>query len=82
MRLRGLPVNDAAKLQYQLWIFDGGRSHKQPVDGGVFDVGQGETLVPIRARLDVRQPKLFAITVEAPGGVVVSEQEHIVATSQ
>lgn len=82
MRLRGLPVNDASELQYQLWIFDGGRSHKEPVDGGVFDIGHGETLVPIRASLDVRQARLFAITVEPPGGVVVSKQEHIVATSQ
>ena len=34
MRFRGLPANDPAKFQYQLWIFDGKRTDPQPVDLG------------------------------------------------
>lgn len=79
MRFRGLAANDAKKEQYQLWIFDAERDEAFPVDGGVFDVGpDGEVLVPIEAKLHVGKPKLFAVTVERPGGVVVSKRERIV----
>lgn len=78
MRIRGLPKNDPAVLQYQLWIFDKGRPTQYPVDGGVFDVASGTVTVPITAKLNVGAPVLFAITVEKPGGVVVSKREHIV----
>ncbi len=78
MRIRGLPKNDPAVLQYQLWIFDKGRPTQYPVDGGVFDVASGTVTVPITAKLAVGAPVLFAITVEKPGGVVVSKREHIV----
>ncbi len=71
----GLPPNDPAKSQYQLWIVDAGRTHKEPVDGGVFDVGaDGRALVAIKPALTLRNPVLFAVTVEPPGGVVVSER--------
>ena len=48
-------------------------------DGGVFDVppGGGDVVVPIRVKLGVTRPKLFAVTVEPPGGVVVSNRERI-----
>lgn len=71
-----LAVNDARVEQYQLWIFDDARDH--PVDGGVFDVrdASGE-VVPITAKLPVTTPTLFAVTVERPGGVVVSSKERI-----
>jgi len=84
MRFRGLAANDPATTQYQLWIFDAERDDRFPVDGGVFDVlaGEVETLVPIRARLPVGEPVLFAITVEAPGGVVVSSRERIALVAQ
>ena len=36
-----------------------------------------DVLVPIDAKLRVQKPKLFAITVEKPGGVVVSDQKRI-----
>jgi hypothetical protein len=81
MRIRGLAPNDPARAQYQLWIFDGQREEAHPVDGGVFDVGQGEVVVPIRAAVKVFEPKLFAVTVERPGGVVVSRRERIVLTA-
>jgi len=75
MQLAGIPANDPNRLQYQLWIVDPGRPHKEPVDGGVFDVGpDGTALVPIRPALTLKSPSLFAITEEPPGGVVVSER--------
>ncbi|HEX6883866.1 MAG TPA: anti-sigma factor [Planctomycetota bacterium] len=79
LRIRGLAPNDAAREQYQLWIFDGTREH--PVDGGVFDVTGEEALVPIDAKLPVGAPTLFAVTLEKPGGVVVSDRQRIVLTA-
>jgi hypothetical protein len=71
----GLSANDPTRAQYQLWIFDRARDERYPVDGGVFDVGaDGTAVVPIRTQLAVREPYLFAVTVEKPGGVVVSER--------
>jgi hypothetical protein len=81
MRIRGLAPNDPARAQYQLWIFDGRRDQAHPVDGGVFDVQAGEVVVPIRAAIRVFDPRLFAVTVERPGGVVVSKRERIVLTA-
>lgn len=82
MRFRGLTPNDPKVAQYQLWIFDAERDERYPVDGGVFDVGpDGEVVVPIEAKLPVGKAKLFAITVEKPGGVVVSKRERIVLTA-
>lgn len=82
MRFTGLAANDPKLLQYQLWIFDKERDDKYPVDGGVFDVGpDGEVVVKITPRLTVKEPVLFAVTVEAPGGVVVSKRERIVVTA-
>jgi anti-sigma-K factor RskA len=84
MRFRGLAANDPQRVQYQLWIFDRSRGDKYPVDGGVFDIAadQGEVLVPITARLPVRDPAMFAVTLEQAGGSVVSEREHIVVLAK
>jgi hypothetical protein len=84
MRFRGLQPNDPATSQYQLWIFDAERDDRFPVDGGVFDVppDADEVWVPIRARLPVGEAVLFAITVEPPGGVVVSSRERIALVAQ
>jgi hypothetical protein len=74
LRLVGLPPNDPAQQQYQLWIVAPGRD-RHPVDGGVFDVGsRGEVIVKIDAKLPVSLPAAFAVTLEKPGGVVVSTQ--------
>jgi hypothetical protein len=82
MRFRGLAPNDPKVAQYQLWIFDKLRDDRFPVDGGVFDVTSGgELIVPISAKLPVGDAALFAVTVEAPGGVVVSKRERIVVTA-
>jgi Anti-sigma-K factor rskA. len=78
MRISGLPVNDKTKMQYQLWIFEDSGLEKFPKDGGVFDVNEnGEVIIPIDAKIAVKDPKAFAITLEKPGGVVVSERGKI-----
>ena len=84
MRFVGMTRNDPAAHQYQLWIFDADRDERYPVDGGVFDMPAGatEVLIPIRAALTVRHAKLFAVTLEKPGGAVVSQREHILVTAQ
>lgn len=86
----GLVNNDPDRFQYQLWIFDETRPTGQlphfgegilsqrPVDGGVFDIGaEGRVVVPIRAKLPVGKAVIFAITVEPPGGVVVSDRDIV-----
>lgn len=82
MRFVGLAPNDPKQAQYQLWIFDQLRDERFPVDGGVFDVSStGEVVVAISPKLAVGGATLFAVTVEAPGGVVVSKRERIVVTA-
>lgn len=80
LRFRGLQVNNSDEQQYQLWIFDGTRDERFPVDGGVFDVppGQREVIIPITAKLEIRDPAMFAVTIEKPGGSVVSSRDRIV----
>ena len=75
----GLEVNDPAKNQYQLWIFDADRPEPTPVDGGVFDIPAGEeaALIPIDAKLPISRATLFAVTVEKPGGAVVSDRSRL-----
>jgi hypothetical protein len=85
MRFRGLPMNNPQEMQYQLWIFDATRGDKFPVDGGVFNIpanSNGEVIVPILAKLPVRDPALFAVTAEKPGGVVVSDRERILVLAE
>lgn len=73
LRFIGLTPNDPARQQYQLWIVDPTRD-QHPVDGGVFDIGHnGEMIVPIDPKLPVNHPTVFAVTLEKPGGVVVSD---------
>lgn len=76
----GLASNDPGVSQYQIWIFDGARDKKYPVDGGVFDVpaGNDEVVIPINAALHVSKLAAFAVTVEKPGGAVVSSRQHVV----
>lgn len=83
MRVKDLGANNPSQEQYQFWLFDKSREH--PVDGGVFNLADGqldratgEYLIPIHAKLDVRDPVMFAVTVEKPGGVVVTKQERVV----
>ena len=84
MRFRGLAKNNPRESQYQLWIFDGKRDERYPVDGGVFDIDKetGDVIIAIDPKIRVREPTLFAVTVEKPGGVVVSNRERIVVTAK
>jgi hypothetical protein len=90
MRISGLAINDPSLEQYQLWIFDATRPtgdleqfgegllSQRPIDGGVFDLAsEGEIIIKIDAKLTVQQAAAFAITVEAPGGVVVSDRSRV-----
>ena len=80
MTFRGLPPNDPNREAYQLWIFEQADLEAHPKDGGVFNVSEtGEVIVPIEAKLRAVSPKAFAVTVEKPGGVVVSGREKIAA---
>jgi len=79
MTFRQMPDNDPERHQYQLWVFDAARSQQYPVDGGVFDAANDgeEVVIPIRTRLPVEKATLFAVTLEPPGGVVVSDRDPI-----
>ena len=83
MSLTNLPANDPNARQYQLWIVDPARDEK-PVDGGVFDIStnDGTVIIPISNPLAVTNPQAFVITLEQPGGVVVSKQEVVVALAK
>lgn len=82
IELKGLAEVDPRKGAYQLWIFDKDRDARYPVDGGLFGVTDASktTIVPIRSAVPVKQPTLFAITLEPPGGVVVSDRKRIMLT--
>jgi hypothetical protein len=84
VRFRGMQANNATQQQYQLWIFDGTRDERYPVDGGVFNIpaGQNEVIIPIKAKLEIRDPAMFAVTIEKPGGSVVSSRDRIVVLAQ
>jgi len=84
LRLVGLRYNDPSTQQYQMWIFDGDRDPRYPVDGGVFNAprdGQA-VVIPIHNAIPVHSLKAFAVTVERAGGVVVSAREHVVVLGQ
>ena len=83
LNLSGLDINDPTRSQYQLWAFDSGRTEKYPVDCGVFDiVVDGPLVMPISAKLFIKQAFQFAVTEEEPGGVVVSDRQEVVALAQ
>jgi anti-sigma-K factor RskA len=81
--LRGLAEVEPSRGVYQLWIFDDTRDPRFPIDGGTFTISdaRSSTVVPIRANLPVRQPTLFAVTLEPPGGVVVSDRKRLLLTA-
>ena len=83
MGFRGLAKNDTSKETYQLWIFDKTQDKATPIDGGTFDIpADGEVVIPINAKLKASGAEMFAITVEKPGGVVVSKREKIAALAK
>ncbi|MGB5013360.1 MAG: anti-sigma factor, partial [Pyrinomonadaceae bacterium] len=83
MKLRNLPKNDKNLSTYQLWVFEENQGDKTPIDGGTFDVdADGDVIIPIDAKLKAKNPAMFAITVEKPGGVVVSDRKKIAALAK
>jgi hypothetical protein len=82
MRFTGLPVNDATKEQYQVWLVDS-RGLDFRISGGVFNAAStGELVVPITPALRTRGVGAVAVTVEPAGGVVVSDMTRrvVIAT--
>ncbi len=76
MKFTGLPTNNAADTQYQLWIIDATRGMEQRISGGVFSAAPGEVTVPISAPIHVNKAAAFAITIEKPGGTWVSDMKR------
>jgi hypothetical protein len=83
IKISGMPVNDPSKNQYQIWIIDP-LKYKQPVDGGIFNINSTDQdiIIPINPKLPILNAKGFAITLEQPGGVVVSSQELILTAPE
>ena len=75
IQIAGLPMNDPNANQYQIWIIDP-LKYGQPVDGGIFDVNRTDKaiIIPINPKLPISKAVGFAITLEQPGGVVVSTE--------
>jgi len=81
MKLKGLPLNNSAAQQYQLWIIDrrgladaSGQSAR--VSGGIFDATESELIIPITPAIPIRGAAAFAITIEEPGGTWVSTMKR------
>lgn len=75
-----MPVNDPTLEQYQLWLVSA--DHEHPIDGGVFDIASSErVIVPIDPKLRATNVAALGITVEKPGGVVVSSREDRLVAS-
>lgn len=73
MVFENMPVNDPKLEQYQLWLVSA--DHQHPIDGGVFDVASsGRVIVPIDAKIKATNLAALGVTVEKPGGVVVSDR--------
>ena len=78
MRFVGLPQNDPGDRQYQLWIVDAERGMSQRISGGVFNADEsGEIVIPIDdPEIPVNEAAAFALTIEKPGGVWVSDMSR------
>ncbi len=80
MVFENMPVNDPKLEQYQLWLVSADQEH--PIDGGVFDVASnGRVIVPIDPKLRATNLAALGVTVEKPGGVVVSSREDRLVAS-
>lgn len=76
MTFRGLAPNNPGEEQYQLWIIDE-RGLEQRISGGVFNADpDGNLVVEIEPAVEIHGAKAFAITVERPGGVWVSDMDR------
>lgn len=80
LRLKGVPVNDC-EHQYQVWIIDD-RGMDERISGGVFDCKSANCVVEIHPAIPVHHAKAFAITIEGPGGTMVSKMTHKLAIAK
>jgi len=82
---KGLKPNDPSAEQYQLWIIDR-RGLGQRISGALFnaapDPKTGEVIVPIDPRIAVDNASIFAVTIEPPGGVWVSDMSRRVVLAK
>lgn len=80
MVFENMPINDPSVEQYQLWLVSA--DHEHPVDGGVFDIAtNGRVIVPIDPKISATNIAALGITIEKPGGVVVSSREDRMVAS-
>lgn len=82
LRMANLPKNDPTKERYQLWIIDE-RGLGTRISGGIFD-GCGNSdgsdcIVAIDPAIPIGHAAAFAITIEQPSGVWVSDMTRRVA---
>jgi hypothetical protein len=75
MRFVNLPVLDASRERYQLWIIDA-RGMEQRVSGGIFNGTKGEMVLPITPAIPVTGVGAFAITIEKSEGTWVSTMKR------
>lgn len=77
MTFEGLAVNDPNEEQYQLWIIDE-RGIETRVSGAIFncDSSSGTCTVEIDPAVGIQNAKMFAITIEQPSGVWVSDMSR------
>jgi hypothetical protein len=75
MKFENLPALDETKERYQLWIIDS-RGMEQRISGGVFNGAAGNQFVVIDPGIDVDRAAAFAITIERPDGVWVSDMKR------
>lgn len=73
----GLATNDPNMERYQLWIIDH-RGMDQRISGALFDcpTAEGRCIVEIRSPIEVRDAAAFAVTIEKPEGVWVSDMSR------
>lgn len=82
MRFTNLPKNDPGKEQYQVWIVDE-RGLGVRISGAVFSAcpDTGECIVKMTPGIQVGDAALFAVTIEKPGGVWVSDMKRRVVVA-
>jgi anti-sigma-K factor RskA len=75
VKFRSLPRNDPKSERYQLWIIDE-RGMEQRISGAIFDSTGSEVIVPIDPAISVNKAAAFAVTIERPEGVWVSDMKR------
>ncbi|MFG0259802.1 MAG: anti-sigma factor domain-containing protein [Phycisphaerales bacterium JB041] len=76
MTFEGLAVNNPTVEQYQLWIIDE-RGMEQRISGAIFDAdSEGRVVVEVEPGIEVRNAAAFAVTIEKPEGVWVSDMSR------